>query len=287
VTTQNQDPTTLTNEELRDAVRDRYASSARNVVAELAYGDASCCSGPVDVDVITRNLYEADVAETFSAALAASLGCGNPTALAELKTGQVVLDLGSGGELDVLLSARRVGPTGKAYGLDMTEEMLALARRNQAEAGVENAEFIEGTIEHVPLPDGSVDVIISNCVINLSADKDQVFREAHRVLRLGGAFAVSDMILLRPLPEPAQRAMALWTGCIGGALLDTDYQARLGRAGFADVTIEVTRTLGRSDLAEMAAGLPADSFPAGTDVETLLDEMTDAIASAFIRANRA
>ena len=284
---ENQDPTTLTDEELREAVRDRYANSARNVVAALASGDASCCSGPVDADVITRNVYEAEVAATFSAALAASLGCGNPTALAGLKAGQVVLDLGSGGGLDVLLSARRVGPTGKAYGLDMTQEMLDLARRNQAQAGVENAEFIEGTIERIPLPDDSVDVIISNCVINLSADKDQVFQEVHRVLRPGGALAVSDMILLRPLPEPAQRAMALWTGCIGGALLDTDYRARIGAAGFADVSIEVTRTLGRSDLAEMAAGLPPDSIPAGTDVEWLLDEMTDAIASAFIRANRA
>ena len=277
-------PAELTDDELREAVRDRYAASARTVLADV--GSTSCCS-PVDSDAITRDLYNQDqVSEIPEAALAASLGCGNPTALAALEPGQVVLDLGSGGGIDVLLSARRVGPTGKAYGLDMTPEMLELARLNQAEAGVENAEFLHGTIENVPLPDESVDVIISNCVINLAADKDPVLREAHRVLRSGGRFAVSDMVLLKPLPEIAMQAMALWTGCISGALLDTDYADKLASAGFTDIGIEITRTLGASDLAEMAATLPADVIPAGVDPSVVIAKMDGAIASAFIRATR-
>jgi len=284
MSTTQPDPTTLTDDEIRAAVRDRYAASAQTVLADL--GSASCC-GPVDTDAITRDLYDADQTDLLpDAALAASLGCGNPTALADLQPGQVVLDLGSGGGIDVLLSARRVGPAGKAYGLDMTPDMLELARRNQAEAGVTNAEFLLGTIEDIPLADATVDVIISNCVINLAADKDPVLREAHRVLRPGGRFAVSDMVLLKPLPDVAMRAMALWTGCISGALLDTDYRERLAAAGFTDIGIQVTRTLSTDDLADLAVQLPVDAQPAVADRPSLLAEMNGAIASAFIRATR-
>jgi SAM-dependent methyltransferase len=278
------DPTHVSDEQIRAAVRDRYAASATAVIADLDTG-AGCCSGPREGDAITRDLY-AEGDDVPDGALAASLGCGNPTALAELQPGQVVLDLGSGGGIDVLLSARRVGPTGKAYGLDMTPEMLELARRNQLEAGVENAEFLQGTIEHVPLPDASVDVIISNCVINLAADKDLVLREAFRVLRPGGRLAVSDMVLRKPLPDVAMRAMALWTGCISGALLDTDYAARLAAAGFVDVGIEVTRTLGADDLRGMATSIPAGLIPDGVDAEAVIAEMDGAITSAFVRATR-
>jgi SAM-dependent methyltransferase len=278
------DPTQLSDEQIRAAVRDRYAASATAVIADLDSG-GGCCAGPVDCDPITRDLY-AQGDDVPAGALAASLGCGNPTALAELRPGQVVLDLGSGGGIDVLLSARRVGPTGKAYGLDMTPEMLELARRNQGESGVENAEFLHGTIEDIPLPDASVDVIISNCVINLAADKDLVLREAFRVLRPGGHLAVSDMVLRAPLPDVAMRAMALWTGCISGALLDTDYSARLAAAGFVDVGIEVTRALGVDDLREMATSIPADLIPDGVDREAVIAEMDGAITSAFVRATR-
>ncbi|MFN8145962.1 MAG: arsenite methyltransferase [Candidatus Nanopelagicales bacterium] len=284
MSTTQPDPTTLSDEELRAAVRDRYAASASTVLADL--GRSSCCS-PVDSDAITRDLYDADQAgEVPQAALAASLGCGNPTALAALEPGQTVLDLGSGGGIDVLLSARRVGPTGKAYGLDMTPEMLELARRNQAEAGVENAEFLHGTIEDVPLPDATVDVIISNCVINLAADKDPVLAEAFRVLRPGGRFAVSDMVLLKPLPDLAYRAMALFTGCISGALLDADYRDRLAAAGFVDVDLEVTRVLRIPELEEMAQQLPPGVIPDGVDPSAVIAEMDGAIASAFIRATK-
>ncbi|MFN8157481.1 MAG: arsenite methyltransferase [Candidatus Nanopelagicales bacterium] len=284
MSTTQPDPTTLSDEEIRAAVRDRYAASASTVLADL--GSTSCCS-PVDSDAITRDLYDADQAgEVPQAALAASLGCGNPTALAALEPGQTVLDLGSGGGIDVLLSARRVGPTGKAYGLDMTPEMLELARRNQVEAGVENAEFLHGTIEDVPLPDAAVDVIISNCVINLAADKDPVLAEAFRVLRPGGRFAVSDMVLLKPLPDLAYRAMALFTGCVSGALLDTDYRARLAAAGFVDVDLEVTRVLRTPELEEMAQQLPAGVIPDGVDAAAVIAEMDGAIASAFIRATK-
>jgi len=314
MSTVDDDPTTLDADQLRDAVRERYAAAARQATQVLATGGTSSCCGPaaatssccspasaatpattstatgvgagsaVGADAITRDLYDDEAAQTSADALAASLGCGNPTALADLTPGQTVLDLGSGGGLDVLLSARRVGPTGKAYGLDMTPEMLALARRNQAEAGVENAEFLLGTIEHIPLPDNSVDVIISNCVINLAADKDPVFAEAFRVLRPGGRFAVSDIVLLRPLPEPARRAMRLWTGCVAGALLDTDYVALLQDAGFVDADVEVTRTFARQDLVDLAADLDPADIPADLDVEAILDAMAGAVASAFVRA---
>jgi SAM-dependent methyltransferase len=278
------DPTTMNDDEIRTAVRERYAASATAVLQDI--GSASCCPSPVDASPVTRDLYDAEVGEVPAAALAASLGCGNPTALAALEPGQVVLDLGSGGGIDVLLSARRVGPTGKAYGLDMTPEMLELARRNQAESGVANAEFLLGTMEDIPLPDSSVDVVISNCVINLAADKDRVLAEAFRVLRPGGRLAVSDMVLLRELPEIAYRAMALWTGCITGALVDDDYLAKLRSAGFEAAGIEVTRTIGAAELAEMAATLPADVIPVGVDPAGVIAEMDGAIASAFIRATR-
>ena len=255
------DPTTLDADQLRDAVRDRYAAAARQATETLAAGGtasccapagssagASCCSptgtavagSAVGADAITRDLYDDEAVATSPDALAASLGCGNPTALADLTPGQTVLDLGSGGGLDVLLSARRVGPTGKAYGLDMTPEMLALARRNQAEAGVENAEFLLGTIEHVPLPDSSVDVIISNCVINLAADKRRVLREAARVLRPGGRFAVSDVIADPGMDDATRADMRQWTGCIAGALTRDELAAALEDAGFVDLEIRET-----------------------------------------------
>jgi arsenite methyltransferase len=281
-------PTRLGAEELRAVVRDRYAAAAR----EAGEHGSGCCSDPWScwtgeggTDPMARDLYDGQAAAVSSNALAASLGCGNPTALADLHPGETVLDLGSGGGRDVLLSARRVGPTGKAYGLDMTPEMLDLARRNQAEAGVENAEFLPGTIEAIPLPDASVDVIISNCVINLAADKDPVLAEAFRVLKPGGRFAVSDVVLLKPLPEAAQRAMRLWTGCVAGALTDTEFVAKLIAAGFSDAGVEVTRTYGRSDLHEMAAQLPPEDIP-GSDAEAIVEAMDGAVASAFVRATK-
>ena len=300
------DPTQVNADQLRDAVRDRYAAAARQARTDLEAAErtslptttSSCCApattsccgptsaAPPDGDPITRDLYDTDAEQTSAAALAASLGCGNPTALADLTPGQIVLDLGSGGGLDVLLSARRVGPTGKAYGLDMTPEMLDLARRNQAEAGVDNAEFLQGTIEDVPLPDSTVNVVISNCVINLAADKDPVLREAFRVLAPGGRFAVSDIVLLRPLPEVARRAMQLWTGCVAGALLDSEYVAKLAAAGFTDAAVEVTRTHTRQDLLDPAASLRPEDLPAGVDVDDLVDLMDGAVASAFIRATK-
>ncbi|MFN8193770.1 MAG: arsenite methyltransferase [Nocardioidaceae bacterium] len=299
MTTQS-DPTTLNGDELRDAVRDRYAAAARQATEVLTKDEGSaccgtsCCGGTATVtagsavgdDVITRDHYDSEAEEVSASALAASLGCGNPTLLAQLEPGQTVLDLGSGGGLDVLLSARRVGPTGKAYGLDMTPEMLQLARRNQAEAGVDNAEFLLGTIEHIPLPDSSVDVIISNCVINLAADKDVVLREAFRVLKPGGRFAVSDIVLRKPLPDPAQRAMRLWTGCVAGALVDSDYVAKLTAAGFGDAGVEVTRAYERTDLDSLAADLRPEDIPSDIDLPVVLADMEGAVASAFVRATK-
>jgi ubiquinone/menaquinone biosynthesis C-methylase UbiE len=268
-------------EAIRTAVRERYAAAA------VAADTPSCCGGgssvPVDVNFGAKLYDVADTGALPPAAVLASLGCGNPTALATLEAGQTVLDLGSGGGIDVFLSARRVGPTGKVYGLDMTPEMLDLARRNQVEAGVENAEFLLGTIEHIPLPDQSVDVIISNCVINLSADKDKVLAEAFRVLRPGGLFAVSDVVLRRPLSPQLTTLMGLWTGCVAGALLDTDYAAKLTAAGFHDVEVLPTHVHERAALQQMAEGM---EFPAGLDPAAALDEADGAIANAFIRARR-
>jgi SAM-dependent methyltransferase len=229
--------------DIKKAVQKRYGAAALNATK----GTASCCGGDGGssscCDPISSDLYSSDEKRILpKEAVQASLGCGNPTALAELRPGEIVLDLGSGGGIDVLLSARRVGPAGKAYGLDMTDEMLALARENQRKAGALNVEFLKGEIENIPLPDGSVDVIVSNCVINLSADKDRVLGEAFRVLRPGGRLAVSDVVVTGPLSEEVRRDMELWTGCIAGALDVADYRDKLARAGFVDVNLETTRT---------------------------------------------
>jgi SAM-dependent methyltransferase len=237
------------------------------------------------VDPISADLYDAAAAPSATA-LAASLGCGNPTALAELRPGHDVLDLGSGGGLDVLLSARRVAPGGTAYGLDMTDEMLELARRNQAEAGVDNARFVKGTIEDVPLPDASVDVVISNCVINLSPDKDAVFAESFRVLRPQGRFAVSDIVLLRDIPEELRGVVRLWTGCISGALHDGEFIGKLTAAGFEDATVEVTRRYTRDDLEAMAEVTDAAELPESMGRDELVTALDGAFASAFIRARK-
>jgi ubiquinone/menaquinone biosynthesis C-methylase UbiE len=234
----------------------------------------TCC------DPITMNLYdEAQTNQVPEGALKASLGCGNPTALAQLNPGETVLDLGSGGGIDVLLSARRVGPTGKAYGLDMTDEMLALARENQSQAGVENVEFLRGEIENIPLPDNSVDVIISNCVINLSADKDRVLREAFRVLKPGGRFAVSDVVVHGDVPAEVRQNVLLWVGCIAGALQDTEYISKLGDAGFEAIEIEPTRVHNIED----ARVFLNDQ---GVDVEAIAPQVDGKFISAFIRAKK-
>ena len=270
-------------DQILTAVRDRYADAARAVDA------TPCCDAPgTTTGLIGRTLYgEDDTGALPDAAVAASLGCGNPTMLADLAPGDVVLDLGSGGGIDVLLSARRVGPTGKAYGLDMTPEMLDLARRNQAEAGVTNAEFLHGTIENVPLPDASVDVIISNCVVNLSPDKDAVLREAFRVLAPGGQFVVSDIVLRRALPDPVQRLVGLWTGCIAGALLETDYDAKLTTAGFVNVSIEPTHVFDRDDLVRMAVDMfTIVDAPEDFDIDSTAADLAGAVMSAFVRARK-
>ena len=285
---QEQSTTTIgTPDDVRDAVRERYAAAARSSMA--AADDAGCgcgtgCCGTAQVaDPISADLY--DPTDVPSAgALAASLGCGNPTALAELHAGEDVLDLGSGGGLDVLLSARRVAPGGTAFGVDMTPEMLELAERNKAEAGISNAEFLLGSIEDLPLPNAAVDVVISNCVVNLSTDKDAVLREAFRVLRPGGRFAVSDIVLLRPLPAELMGLVALWTGCISGALVDDDYVQRLTAAGFTNASVEVTRNYRRDELENLAADLTAGDLPAGLDVAAAVEALDGAFASAFIRA---
>ena len=280
----------MAQENIREIVQARYGEAVK---AAVKGGKTSCCgssSGPskseafAGVDPITRDLYSAEEAAAVPAdAILASFGCGNPTALAELRPGEKVLDLGSGGGIDVLLSARRVGPTGKAYGLDMTPEMLEVARKNQARAGATNVEFLEGTIEAIPLPAGAVDVIVSNCVINLSTDKDQVLREAFRVLSPGGRLAVSDIVIRRELPEAVRKDMELWTGCIAGALLEDEYKAKLTAAGFTDISVEPTRIYGREDAAEIAAGA---SGCCGGDVEASLAALDGAVMSAFIRASK-
>jgi SAM-dependent methyltransferase len=262
------------------AVRERYAGLARS---------ASSCCGPAasSLDPFGQSQYGDDEKAMLpEQAVIASLGCGNPTMLAQLNPGDVVLDLGSGGGIDVLLSARRVAPGGKAYGLDMTPEMLALANENKAKAGVENVEFLLGTIEHIPLPDDSVDVIISNCVVNLSADKDAVFREALRVLKPGGRFAISDMVLSRELSPQLTGIMALWTGCIAGALTQDDCSTRMAAAGFQDVSIEPTTIFGRSELEGLAADLRPEDIPAGFDVDEAIGDLDGVIRSAFIRATK-
>lgn len=279
----------LSDEQVREMVRERYAASATGVLTtgsnDGCCGDGCCGSTAEAVDPITSDLYDAADAPSETA-LAASLGCGNPTALAELHPGEDVLDLGSGGGLDVLLSARRVAPGGTAYGLDMTSEMLELARRNQAEAGIENARFIQGTIEEVPLPDAAVDVIISNCVVNLSPDKDAVLRESFRVLRPGGRFAVSDIVLLRDIPDELRGVVGLWTGCISGALGDDEFVDKLTAAGFEDASVEVTRRYTREDLESMAEVADVAELPDGMSLPELVDALDGAFASAFVRATK-
>lgn len=263
-------------ENIKEAVQERYASVARQV----ASGASTGCCGPLACDSITHNLYDAAQMRGLpEAALQASLGCGNPTALGQLNAGETVLDLGSGGGIDVLLSARRVGPAGKAYGLDMTDDMLALARENQKKAGAENVEFLKGEIENIPLPDHSVDVIISNCVINLSADKDRVLREAFRVLKPGGRFAVSDVVVRGEVPEDIRKSLLLWAGCIAGALSDQEYTAKLHAAGFEAVEIEAVRVYSIEDA---RAFLDAE----GIDAAAIATQVEGKFISAFVRARK-
>ena len=264
-------------EDVKQAVRDKYGAIAESV----ARGALDGCCGPAGcADPITSNLYShAETGALPAEAVAASLGCGNPTAALALDPGQTVLDLGSGGGIDVLLSAKRVGPTGKVYGLDMTDEMLALARENQRKAGATNVEFLKGAIEAIPLPDDAVDVVISNCVINLSSDKDAVLREAFRVLKPGGRLAVSDVVVRGEVPADIRRSMELWVGCIAGALDEADYAGKLRAAGFADVEIEPWRVYtidaARAYLTET-----------GVDVDRLAPQVEGKFASAFIRARK-
>ena len=272
--------------ELRETVKAKYGEAAQAVLdgadktsASSCCGGSACCGGGVE-DPITQNLYDdAEKAGLPEKAVAASLGCGNPTALAELREGQVVLDLGSGGGIDVLLSARRVGPTGKAYGLDMTDEMLALARENQAKSGLTNVEFLKGEIEHIPLPDNSVDVIVSNCVINLSADKQQVLKEAFRVLKPGGRFAVSDVVVRGDMPAAIRRSVELWVGCVAGAMEEREYIGKLERAGFEDIGVEPWRIYKTDE---------ARSFieEAGLDYDTVAAQADGKFMSAFVRARK-
>jgi len=271
--------------ELKEKVREKYGAAARRV-REGSGLPADCCSttsccdgfGAASCDPITSNLYdETEAGGIPEQALKASLGCGNPTALASLNPGEVVLDLGSGGGIDVLLSARRVGPQGKAYGLDMTDDMLALARENQRKAGIENVEFLKGEIENIPLPDNSVDVVISNCVINLSGDKDRVLREAFRVLKPGGRFAVADVVVAGDVPDEIRRSMELWVGCVAGALRDSEYIAKLARAGFDSIDIESTRIYRTEDARTFLTGT-------GVDVDAVAPRVDGKFMSAFIRA---
>jgi arsenite methyltransferase len=266
-----------TETDIKEVVKQKYGEAALRVTS----GGSSCCgAAPASdcCDPITANLYDASqIGQIPQEAVLASLGCGNPTALAELRPGEVVLDLGSGGGIDVLLSARRVSPGGKAYGLDMTDEMLALANENKRKSGIENVEFLKGEIENMPFPDNSVDVIISNCVINLSADKDKVLREAFRVLKPGGRFAVSDVVTRGEiLPEVRQNVLT-WVGCIAGALDENDYRAKLTAAGFEQVDLEPTRIHRAEDARVFLAGQ-------GIDVETIAPQVDGKVVSAFIRA---
>ena len=267
-------------ENIKEVVKEKYGQAALRVIK----GGSSCCGAAPAVegcpDPITSNLYDgSQTSQIPEEALLASLGCGNPTALAELKPGETVLDLGSGGGIDVLLSAKRVGPSGKAYGLDMTDEMLALARENQRKAGVENVEFLKGEIENIPLPDNSVDVIISNCVINLSADKDRVLQEAFRVLKPGGRFAVSDIVVRGEVPAEIRRNVELWIGCMAGALEETEYLAKLNHAGFEVVTMEPTRVYHVADARELLSSK-------GIDVDAIAPLVDGKFMSAFVRAKK-
>ena len=264
---------------VQEQVREKYGSAAR-AVAQSGGVQACCDPGLRCCDPITTNLYNADQTGIIpEKAVLASLGCGNPTALADLRCGEIVLDLGSGGGIDVLLSAKRVGPTGKAYGLDMTDDMLALARENQRLDGVVNVEFLKGEIENIPLADNSVDVIISNCVINLSADKDRVLKEAFRVLRPGGRFAVSDVVVRGSVPEVVRKSMLLWVGCIAGALEESEYLEKLIAAGFKDVSLEPTRVYHVEDARQFLT-------EAGVDVDAIAPQVNEKFFSAFVRASK-
>jgi SAM-dependent methyltransferase len=270
----------MSTESIKDIVKEKYGRAALRVHTQ----GSKCCGATASIDgccdPITDNLYDAvQAGEVPEKAMLASLGCGNPTALAELMPGETVLDLGSGGGIDVLLSARRVGPSGKAYGLDMTAEMLTLARENQRKSGIENVEFLQGEIENIPLPDACVDVIISNCVINLSADKDRVLHEAFRVLKPGGRFAVSDVVVHGEIDPEIRENMLLWVGCIAGALQDTEYQAKLSAAGFEAAEIEVTRVHRLKDARVFLA-------EKGIDVDRMGEQVDGKFMSAFIRARK-
>ena len=269
----------MSDKNIQEAVKEKYGAAARQVTQ----GKTACCGGGASLsgcDPITKNLYDETEKSGLPAdAVAASLGCGNPTALAELKAGEIVLDLGSGGGIDVLLSAKRVGPSGKAYGLDMTDEMLALARENQKKAGVQNVEFLKGTIENIPLPDNFVDVIISNCVINLSGDKDRVMREAFRVLKPGGRLAVSDVVIRGEVPAQVRKSMELWVGCIAGAMQESEYRQKLQAAGFESIDVEPTRVY---QVEEARKFLTA----AGLNVEVIGPQIKDKFMSAFLRARK-
>ncbi|MGA2696054.1 MAG: arsenite methyltransferase [Terriglobales bacterium] len=265
--------------DIKEVVKEKYGQAALRVTS----GGSSCCGASAAstsgcCDPITSNLYDAAQAGQIpEEALLASLGCGNPTALAQLNPGEIVLDLGSGGGIDVLLSAKRVGPTGKAYGLDMTDEMLALAHENRRKSGVENAEFLKGEIEHIPLPDNSVDVVISNCVINLSADKDKVLREAFRVLKPGGRFAVSDVVTRGAMLPEIRESVLLWVGCVAGALEEDEYRSKLAAAGFEQITLEPTRVYRVEDAREFLAGQ-------NIDVDAIAPQVDGKFMSAFVRA---
>ena len=272
----------MRSENIKEVVREKYGEAAKRVSSG---GGSTCCgispsSSIEGCDPITSKLYgAADAAAVPEAALQASLGCGNPTALAKLQPGETVLDLGSGGGIDVLLSARRVGPTGKAFGLDMTDEMLAVAEENKRKSGLTNVEFLRGEIENIPLPDNSVDVIISNCVINLSGDKDRVFKEAFRVLKPGGRFAVSDVVVRGEVPAEIRKSMELWVGCVAGALSDRDYRQKLAVAGFEAIDIEATRVYNVDDAREILSA-------AGLDATAIAPAVQDKYISAFVRARK-
>ena len=269
----------MTEQRLKETIQQKYGEAA--IRAQQGAGKRGCCGTSCGCgDPITSNLYdEGETTGLPDGAVAASLGCGNPTALIDLQPGQTVLDLGSGGGIDVLLSARRVGPAGKVYGLDMTDEMLALARENQRKAGATNVEFLKGEIEHIPLPDSSVDVIISNCVINLSSDKGRVLREAFRVLKPGGRFAVSDVVVRGDVPESVRRSMELWVGCVAGALHEDEYRRLLADAGFGSVDVEPWRVYALDDARQFLAD-------AGLDADAIARDVEGKIASAFIRAEK-
>jgi len=269
----------MNNENLQDVVKQKYGNAAKQVAA----GGVAACGGGAEsscCDPITRDLYDASQTSALpKEAVAASLGCGNPTALAKLQPGEIVLDLGSGGGIDVLLSAKRVGPTGKAYGLDMTDEMLALARENQKKVGVENVEFLKGAIENIPLPENSVNVIISNCVINLSGDKDRVLREAFRVLKPGGRLAISDVVVRGEVPADIRRSIELWVGCVAGALEEFEYRDKLFSAGFENIDIEPTRVYKVDDARDFLTA-------AGLDVSKVASLIDGKFMSAFVRATK-